>query len=76
MKLFSDEQIISVLCEAEVGVSARELCHRPMPLSSAASRPGVDAHRQKGFIGSFNGRFRGECLNEHGLNNVAYARKP
>ncbi|HFS6859925.1 TPA: transposase, partial [Klebsiella pneumoniae] len=25
-KRFSDEQIISILCEAEAGVSARELC--------------------------------------------------
>lgn len=27
-KCFSDEQIISHFCEAEAGVSARELCHK------------------------------------------------
>lgn len=27
-KCFSDEQIISILCEAEAEVSARELCHK------------------------------------------------
>lgn len=37
-KRFSDEQIISILREAEAGVSARELCRNtpfPMPLSTS-----------------------------------------
>ncbi len=33
-KRFSDEQIISILREAEAGVSARELCHKH-PISDA-----------------------------------------
>lgn len=30
---------------------------------------------QNGFIESFNGRFRDECLNEHWFCDIAYARK-
>jgi putative transposase len=30
---------------------------------------------QNGFIESFNGRFRDECLNEHWFSDIAYARK-
>ncbi|WP_457184411.1 IS3 family transposase [Pantoea agglomerans] len=30
---------------------------------------------QNGFIESFNGRFRDECLNEHGFSDVSHARK-
>ncbi len=30
---------------------------------------------QNGFIESFNGRFRDECLNEHGFSDIDYARK-
>lgn len=30
---------------------------------------------QNGFIESFNGRFRDECLNEHGFSDIAYDRK-
>ncbi len=30
---------------------------------------------QNGFIESFNGRFRNECLNEHGFSDVSHARK-
>jgi putative transposase len=37
---FSDEQIISILREAEAGVSARELC-RKYAVSDAPSAPGA-----------------------------------
>lgn len=30
---------------------------------------------QNGFIESFNGRLRDECLNEHGFSDITYARK-
>jgi len=30
---------------------------------------------QNGFTGSFNGRFRDECLNEHGFSDVSHAKK-
>jgi len=30
---------------------------------------------QNGFIESFNGRFRDECLNEHWFSDIVYARK-
>jgi len=30
---------------------------------------------QNGFIESFNGRFRDECLNEHRFNDIVHARK-
>lgn len=30
---------------------------------------------QNGFIESFNGRFRDECLNEHGFSDILHARK-
>lgn len=30
---------------------------------------------QNGFIESFNGRFRDECLNEHGFSDIVHARK-
>lgn len=30
---------------------------------------------QNGFIESFNGRFRDECLNEHWFSDVSHARK-
>jgi len=30
---------------------------------------------QNGFIKSFNGRFRDECLNEHGFSDILHARK-
>ncbi|HHA2229976.1 TPA: IS3 family transposase [Enterobacter ludwigii] len=30
---------------------------------------------QNGFIESFNGRFRDECLNEHWFSNIVHARK-
>ena len=30
---------------------------------------------QNGFIESFNGRFRDECLNEHGFSHVSHARR-
>ena len=30
--------------------------------------------QQNGFIESFNGRFRDECLNEHLFRNLAHAR--
>ena len=30
---------------------------------------------QNGFIESYNGRFRDECLNEHWFSDVSYARK-
>ncbi|OSN03077.1 integrase core domain-containing protein, partial [Lonsdalea iberica] len=30
---------------------------------------------QNGFIESFNGRFRDECLNEHGFSDVSHVRK-
>ena len=30
---------------------------------------------QNGFIESFNGRFRDECLNEHWFSDIAYTRK-
>ena len=30
---------------------------------------------QNGFIESFNGRFRDECLNEHEFSDVSHARK-
>jgi putative transposase len=30
---------------------------------------------QNGFIESFNGRFRDECLNEHWSSNILQARK-
>jgi len=36
-------------------------------------QPGRPA--QNGFIESFNGRFRDECLNEHGFSDVSHARK-
>ena len=39
-KRFSDEQIISILREAEAGVSARELC-RKHAISDASFTPGV-----------------------------------
>lgn len=39
-KRFSDEQIISILREAEAGVSARELC-RKHAISDATFTPGV-----------------------------------
>lgn len=39
-KRFSDEQIISILREAEAGVSARELC-RKHAISDATFIPGV-----------------------------------
>jgi putative transposase len=29
---------------------------------------------QNGFIESFNGRFRDECLNEHGFSDISHAR--
>ncbi len=31
---------------------------------------------QKGFIESFNGRFRDECLNEHWFRDIFHVRKP
>lgn len=34
-----------------------------------------DKPTQNGFIESFNGRFRDECLNEHRLSDVLHARK-
>ncbi|BBE75765.1 hypothetical protein MRY16398_08210 [Phytobacter sp. MRY16-398] len=30
---------------------------------------------QNGFIESFNGRFRDECLNEHGFRDIIHVRK-
>ncbi|HAX7311935.1 TPA: transposase, partial [Escherichia coli] len=30
---------------------------------------------QNGFIESFNGRFRDECLNEHWFSDIVHARK-
>lgn len=36
-------------------------------------QPGKPA--QNGFIESFNGRFREECLNEHGFSDILHARK-
>ena len=30
--------------------------------------------QQNGFVESFNGRFRDECLNEHLFRNIAHAR--
>jgi putative transposase len=30
---------------------------------------------QNGFTESFNGRFRDECLNEHGFRGIVHARK-
>jgi len=30
---------------------------------------------QNGFIESFNGRFRGECLNKHWFSDIVHARK-
>jgi len=41
-KRFSDEQIISILREAEAGVSARELC-RSMPFPTPGFTPGVSS---------------------------------
>lgn len=37
-KRFSDEQIISILREAEAGVSARELCRKHAPLEEENAR--------------------------------------
>lgn len=30
---------------------------------------------QNGFVESFNGRFRNECLNEHWFSDVIHVRK-
>ncbi len=40
-KRFSDEQIISILREAEAGVSARELCRKHAILLTPPFTPGV-----------------------------------
>ncbi|MBM0748056.1 transposase [Pantoea eucrina] len=157
-KRFSDEQIISILREAETGVSARELCRKHVisdatfytwrkkysgmevpevkrltcvddftkecltitvafgisgvqvthildsialfrgypatirtdqgpeftcrALDQWAFEHGVELRliqpgkpMQNGFIESFNGRFRDECLNEHWFSNIIHARK-
>jgi hypothetical protein len=50
-KRFSDEQIISILREAEAGVSARELCRYE------AQRPAADTH--------LSGRITELALNWH-----------
>ncbi|WP_313770028.1 integrase core domain-containing protein [Yersinia intermedia] len=39
------------------------------------SRPRRRARTQNGFIESFNGRFRDECLNEYWFRDVSHARK-
>lgn len=31
--------------------------------------------KPNGFMGSFNGRFRDECLNEHGFSDIVHGRK-
>jgi len=36
-------------------------------------QPGKPA--QNGFIESFNGRFRDECMNEHWFSDIVHARK-
>ena len=91
-KRFSDEQIISILREAEAGVSARELCRKHAisdatfytcrALDQWAFEHGVELRliqpgkpTQNGFIESFNGRFRDECLNEHWFSDILHARK-
>ena len=78
-KCFSDEQIISILLEAKAGVSARELCRA---LDQWAFEHSVELRliqpgkpTQNGFIESFNGRFRDECLNEHWFSDIVHARK-
>ena len=78
-KRFSDEQIISILLEAKAGVSARELCRA---LDQWAFEHSVELRliqpgkpTQNGFIESFNGRFRDECLNEHWFSDIVHARK-
>ncbi len=76
---FADERIISIVLEAEAGVSARRLCRA---LDQWAFEHSVELRliqpgkpTQNGFIESFNGRFRDECLNEHWFSDIVHARK-
>jgi len=62
---FSDEQIIGILKEPQAGLSAVELCRNIAP-----GKP-----MQNGFVESFNGRLRDECLNEHLFTSYRHARE-
>ena len=48
-------------------------------LSFQYDKSGSNVHHgkpiQNGFIESFNGPFRDECLNEHCFSNISHARK-
>jgi putative transposase len=75
-KRFSEEQITGILKEAEAGAKTKDLCRahayaRGLRLSFI--RPGKPV--ENAYIESFNGKFRDECLNEHGFVTMAHARR-
>ena len=45
----------------------------PAPDAKSLIQPGKPT--QNGFIESFNGRFRNECLNEHWFSDIVHAIK-
>ena len=51
------------------------LSHAPTLTRSAVIQYIVIFPTQNGFIESFNGRFRDECLNEHWFRDLAHARE-
>ena len=89
-KRFSEEQIIGFLREADKGVPMKGLCRNHgfpeasyylwrstfggMDVSDAKRLIEPGKPNQKAYVGSFNGRFRDEWLNEHGGVSLVHAR--
>jgi hypothetical protein len=58
-----------------VAVQQARLLERLEQLIGAYGEDGASTPRRQGFIDSFNGRFRDECLNEHWLTNLHDTRR-
>ena len=82
---FNEAQIIGVLREQEAGSPTAEVCRRhgisEQTFYRWTNRTGVAWHyiapgkpQQNGFVESFNGRLRDECLNEEVFPTLAEAR--
>lgn len=55
--------------DARFAAGRRDLGDYGTGLLAAPGKP-----QQNGFVESFNGRFRDECLNEHLFRNIAHVR--